>query len=131
MKVYSVLLAVFIIACSQRENLNYPTHIREIKEVVLERPDEKSHGKFAEIRKLSAQEISELLKVLNDARPLGLKKFKIDYYIVFITNNGTRRIKISGNQIKGYDGDYTYKIEKTKALENFESKPAHNISFKK
>jgi hypothetical protein len=131
MKVYSVLLAVFIIACSQRENLNYPTHISEIKEVVLERPDEKSHGKFAEIRKLSAQEISELLKVLNDARPLGLKKFKIDYYIVFITNNGTRRIKISGNQIKGYDGDYTYKIEKTKALENFESQPAHNISFKK
>jgi hypothetical protein len=130
MKAYSIFLSIFLIGCSQRENLNYPTDINEIKEVVLERPDEKSHGKFAEIRKLSAEEISEILEVLKDAKPLGLKKFEIDYYIVFTTHNGTRRIKITGNQIKGYDSDYTYKIEKTTFLENFETKPAHNISFK-
>ena len=130
MKVYSIFLSILLIACAQRENLSYPTDVTQMQEVVLERPDEKSHGKFAEIRKLSAEEITELLEVLKDAKPLGLKKFKIDYYIVFTTNKGTRRIKITGNQIKGYDNDYTYEIKKTKFLESFEMKPAHNISFK-
>ena len=128
MKAYCILLSIFLIACSERENLNYPTDINEIREVVLDRPDKKSHGEFAEIRKLNAEEITEILEVLKDAKPLGLKKFKIDYYIVFTTNNGTERIKISGNQIKGYDNDYTYEIEKTMFLENFESKPAPHSS---
>ncbi|NHM02822.1 hypothetical protein [Flavobacterium difficile] len=122
MKTQIILLLLLFISCFQRENLDYPTEISRIKEVVLERPDQKSHGKFAEVRKLNSDEIAQLLDILKNAKPLGLKKFKIDYYIVFSTENGTRRIMVTNNQIKGYDNDYTYQIKKVKFLSDFESK---------
>ena len=125
MKTQLILLTLLFISCSQRENLDYPTEINKIKEVVLERPDRKSHGKFAEVKKLNSKEIVELLEVLKNAKPLGLKKFKIDYYIVFSTENGTRRIMVTNNQIKGYENDYTYQIEKIKFLSDFENKASH------
>jgi len=125
MKTQKILLALLFISCSRRENLDYPTEINQIKEVVLERTDQKSHGKFAEVKKLNSKEIIELLEVLKNAKPLGLKKFKIDYYIVFSTKNGTRRIMVSNNQIKGYENDYTYQIEKIKLLGDFDNKPNH------
>ena len=122
MRIQIVLLSLLLISCFQRENLDYPKEIGKIKEVVLERPDKKSHGKFSEERKLSSEEVAKLLEILNNAKPLGSKKFIIDYYIVFSTENGTRRLKINGNQVKGYDNDLTYRIEKTNFLKDFESK---------
>ncbi|OOG69982.1 hypothetical protein [Flavobacterium sp. A45] len=119
MKTQLILLTLLFISCLQKENLDYPTEINQIKEVVLERPDRKSHGKFAEVKKLNSKEIAELLEVLNNAKPVGLKKFKIDYYIVFSTKNETRRIMVTNNQIKGYENDYTYQIEEIKFLSDF------------
>ena len=55
MKTQLILLALLFISCSRRENLDYPTEINQIKEVVLERPDQKSHGKFAEVKKLNSK----------------------------------------------------------------------------
>lgn len=119
MKTQLILVTLLFISCSGRENLDYPTEINQIKEVVLERPDRKSHGKFAAVRKLNSKEIAELLEVLNNAKPMGLKKFKIDYYIVFSTKKGTQRIRVTNNQIKGYENDYTYQIEEIKFLSDF------------
>jgi len=118
MKTQIILLSLLFISCG-RENLDYPTDINQIKEVVLERPDQESHGKFAEIKRLSSKEIVELLKVLKNAKPLGLKKFKIDYSIYFSTENGPKTIMVTGNQIKGFENDYTYQIETPKFLSDF------------
>lgn len=104
----------------QRQNLNYPTKIEEIKEVTLTRPDKESKGKFATIKDLTEEQTKELLKVLNNAKSVGPMKFIPDYYIVFsTTTNETRRIKINGNKIKGYDSDYSYEIEELEFLEQF------------
>jgi len=47
-------------------------------------------------------------------------KFIPDFYIVFTTTrNETRRIKINGNKVKGYDNDYSYEIEQLEFLEEF------------
>jgi len=100
--------------------LDYPTKIEEIKEVTLTRPDKESNGKFATIKDLTEEQTKELLRVLKNAKPVGPMKFIPDYYIVFsTTTNETRRIKINGNNIKGYESDYSYEIESLDFLDEF------------
>jgi hypothetical protein len=118
MKTTIILLSLLFVSCGS-EKLNYPKEIIQIKEVILERPDQKSHGKFSEIKKLSRIEIIELLKALDNAKPLGLKKIKIDYFICFSTENGNKRIMVTDNQVKGLENDNTFQIERLKFLSNF------------
>ncbi len=116
----STIILTLTTCVGQRQNLDYPTKIEEIKEVTLTRPDKESKGKFATIKDLTEEQTKELLKTLDNSKPVGLMKFIPDYYIVFsTTNNETRRIKINGNKIKGYDNDYTYEIENLDFLKEF------------
>ena len=120
MRISILILILFTNCVKQRDNLDYPKNIKDIVEVVLERPDKKSNGKFAEFKKLNEKEIIKLLQVLNKAQPIGPTKFKPDFYIYFETkNNGNYRIKINKNIIKGYKNDYSYKFENVLWLTNF------------
>ena len=64
-------------------NLDYPDKIKEIKEVVLSKPDKESNGKFATIKNLHQDQIVELLGVLRNAKSIGPYEFIPDYYLVF------------------------------------------------
>ena len=121
MKILIPILLFTLLACTeQRQNLDYPSNMEDIRKVTLTRPDKASNGKFATIKDLTEEQTKELLKALNDAKPVGPIKFMPDYYIVFsTTDNETRRIKINGNHIKGYDNDYSYEIETLDFLEAF------------
>ncbi|MFZ6050791.1 hypothetical protein [Halocola ammonii] len=116
----STIILTLTTCVGQRQNLDYPTDIKEIKEVTLTRPDKESNGKFATIKDLTEEEIKELLKALENSKPVGPWKFIPDYFIVFTTTeNETKRIKINGNKVKGYDSDYTYEIDQLDFLEEF------------
>lgn len=100
--------------------IDYPKDIHEIKSVKLVRPDEKSNGKFAEIKKLKESEIVELLAAIKNSKKAGIIKFKPNFYIVFVTkNNETKRIKVNGNIIKGYTNDIGYTISKLAFMADF------------
>ena len=104
----------------ERQNLDYPTKIEEIKEVTLTRPDKESNEEFATIKDLTEEQTKELLTALENSKPVGPSKFIPDFYIVFTTTeNETKRIKINGNKVKGYDSDYSYEIEQLDFLEEF------------
>jgi len=110
----------FTACMDKRHNLDYPTKIEEIKKVTLTRPDKESNGKFATIKDLTEEQTKELLTALENSKPIGPSKFLPDYYIVFTTSeNETKRIKINGNKVKGYDNDYSYEIKQLDFLEEF------------
>ncbi len=120
MKIHVIILFLLTNCSKPKNNLDYPKNIEDIIEVVLERPDKKSNGKFVEFKELNKKEIIELLEVLNNAKPIGSTKFKPDFYIYFETkNDGNYRIKINKNIIKGYENDFSYKIENISWLANF------------
>jgi hypothetical protein len=120
MKIHIIILILFTLFAKQKSNLAYPINIDDIVEVVLERPDSKSNGKFAEIKILNTNEIVKLLQVLKKAKAVGPTKFLPDFYIYFKTkNDGNYRIKINKNIIKGYKNDYSYKIENLPFLTDF------------
>ncbi len=121
MKLFISTIFLTLITCvGQRQNLDYPNKIEEIKEVTLIRPDKESNGKFATIKYLTEEQTRELLKVIENSKPVGPWKFVPDFYIVFTTKgNKTKRIKINGNKVKGYDSDYSYEIEQLNFLEEF------------
>jgi len=117
---YAFIMVLFISSSSKRENLNYPKNIHEISKVELIRPDKISKGKFLETRTLSLREIEELLNVLNNAVPIDFFQLIQNFYIVFTTKaNETKRIKINGNLIKGYENDNSYRISNLVFLDNF------------
>jgi hypothetical protein len=124
MRMFLSIIILTLTACvGQNQNLDYPTEIEEIKVVTLTRPDKVSKGKFATIKELTKDQTKELLKVLKNAKSVGPMKFIPNYYIVFTTiENETRRIKINGNKIKGYENDYSYEIEQLELLEQFYNK---------
>lgn len=103
-----------------KENLDYPTLIENIEEVVLSRPDQKSNGKFAKQKRLSEQEIKVLINAINAAQAIGSAKFRPDYFIVFTTKDREhRRIKVNGNTIKGYKNDFSYRFDLPIFLKEF------------
>lgn len=113
MKTLPQLLSIFlilIVSCNdEKENLDFPKSIDKIEEVTLSRPDKKSNGKFAEQKKLSEQEIKELLKAISKSKPIGPTKFNPDYFIVFKTKEGkTKRLRVNGKTLKGYENDFSY-----------------------
>ncbi len=100
--------------------MDYPTKIAEIEQITLSRPDEESNGKFEKLKDLTYEQRVVLLRVLNEAKPIGPTKFIPDYYIVFeTTTNKIRRIRVHGNIIKGYDSDFSYEIDSPDFLEEF------------
>lgn len=104
----------------QKQNLDYPTELEEIKNVTLTRPDKESNGKFATVKDLTQGQIKELLEVLENAEPVGPMKFIPDFYIVFVTKTGeTQRIRIIDNKVKGYNNDYSYEIDRLEFLDEF------------
>ncbi len=121
MKPLLLIAFVFFSSCAiQQYELDYIRSIDEIKEVVLVRPDKNSSGKFAETKALSRDEIKQLLNALDKAQAIGPTKFIPDYYIEFEQiSSGNKRLKVNGTTIKGYDSDYSFKIEKLNFLENF------------
>ncbi len=119
-KLWVVILLLFASCNTQKENLDYPKSIEQIKEVSLSRPDVQSKGKFAEQRILHEKEIEELLVALDNAKSIGPTKFKPDYFIVFKTKEGdNKKIRVNGNTIKGYQSDFSYKINFLKFLNEF------------
>lgn len=116
----STIILTLTTCLGQRQNLDYPTKIEEIKEVTLTRPDKESNGKFATIKDLTEEQTKELLNALENSKPVGPWKFIPDFYIVFrTTENETIRIKINGNKVKGYNSDYSYEIDQLDFLEEF------------
>jgi hypothetical protein len=121
MRLIIIMFILLISSCGrQRENLDYPKDINEISEVTLNRHNKESNGESAEIKKLSKEEVNQLLHALENSKAVGLTKFIPDYYIIFTTKtNGTKKFRINGNIIKGYDNDISYKIENIGFLINF------------
>jgi len=100
--------------------MDYPKSMKQINEVVLSRPDESSNGKFAEQKILNEQEIKELLKAIDNSKPIGPTKFRSNYFIVFKTKDGaTKRLRVNGNTIKGYKNDFSYKFNLPNFLHKF------------
>jgi hypothetical protein len=121
MKFLIVIIVLIFSSCiRQNKNLDYPKNINEISEVVLDRPDKSTNEESAEIKYLTKEETSQLLRALKKSKPVGPSKFKPDFYIIFKTKtNEIKKIKINGSIIKGYDSDNSYRIEKIKFLTDF------------
>ncbi|WP_163518290.1 hypothetical protein [Gelidibacter japonicus] len=121
MRLIFIVFILIFVSCKEKNNgIDYPKNINEIESVNLLRPDEKSNGKLAEIKYLEKNEIAELLAAIKNANEFGMIKFKPDYYIEFVTkNDGTKRIKVNGNKIKGYKNDIGYEIAKLNFMTEF------------
>ncbi|MFV0208799.1 hypothetical protein OBK13_06275 [Empedobacter falsenii] len=114
-----IILLLFLISCTNNENINYPSEINEIKEVVLERTDKNYKGKFAEIKELNGNEIELLLDVLNKSKEVDSKGFTEDFQIVFSTKSGTKRIMVDENKIKGFNSNKVFQINEVSFLTKF------------
>ena len=121
MKIFiAIIIFTLTSFVGKRENLDYPKKIEEIEKITLTRPYAKSKGKIATVKDLTKDQTKNLLDVLDNAKAIGPVKFKTDNYIVFTTKtNETNGIKIAGNKIKGYDSDFSYKIESLEFLAEF------------
>lgn len=121
MRIFLLITIFTLTSCVvEKQKLDFPTEIEDIKEITLTRPDKESKGKFATVKDLTQEQTKELLQVLKNAKPVGPMKFIPDYYIVITTIEGeTRRIKINGNKIKGYENDYSFEIVQLEFLEQF------------
>ena len=122
-KIILILILLFFFSCEKKEYLDFPENLDEITEVELVRPDLKSGGKFTQIKELNKSEIKQLIEVIKNAKPIGIRKIKTDFYITFTSKNLFRtdlnKLKVSGNIIKDYGSDLAYKIEDLKFLKDF------------
>ena len=121
MKLVLFALLSFLASCSSvTDNLDYPKRIEDVLEVELLRPDEKTNGEVAEIKKLSKGESIELFNALKKAKPVGPVKYKPDFFIFFKRKtDGTQKLKVNGSKIKGYKNDFAYEIQKLDFLNSF------------
>jgi hypothetical protein len=71
---------------TSRANFDYPTDIKDIKSVTLERPIESTRGEVLKIKRLDRNQIKTLLAVLQKAKPVGQVEFKPDFFISFETH---------------------------------------------
>ncbi len=122
-KIIFVFSLFIFFSCEKNDKLDFPVNLNEIIKVELERPDFKSGGKFAQIKELNKTEIMQLIQALKKAKPIGIRKFKTDFYITFTSKNlfrtDLKKLKVSGNIIKDYGSDLAYKIEDLKFLKDF------------
>lgn len=114
-----ILLSFFLISCLNNDNINYPSEINDIKEVVLERVDKNFKGKFSEIKQLNDNEIELLLVTLNKSKEIDSKSFIEDFQIIFSTKLGTKRIMVDGNKIKDFNSDKVFQINEVSFLTKF------------
>ncbi|AKQ46251.1 hypothetical protein TH63_12490 [Rufibacter radiotolerans] len=121
MKLFLIVVLSILTACSSdNDKLDYPKRIEDVVKAELFRPDEKTNGGVVEIKKLSESEIVELLNALRKGKPVGPVKFKPDFFIILSTKtDGTKKLKVNGRTVKGFQNDFGYEIPELDFLNNF------------
>ncbi|GAA4305051.1 hypothetical protein [Nibribacter koreensis] len=116
----STIIPLFFSCSPVNRKLDFPKSVDQVIEVEFFRPDEQPIREDWS-RSLSRKETIELLVALKEAKYIGPTKFKPDFVIFIITKTeGTFKLKVNGNKIKGYDNDFTYEIKDLSSTKTFQ-----------